>query len=193
MDAWFIICKGSAVSTLATRALVCTPGKPYLVTLIAALIAGGLYGDIGIKVVYNNILVDIFRVPPMDIRRGKIIYALLVPLWWIIAFIIGAALPDYFGFVSVMSASMLLNLSYTLPPLFVLGFDIQKNSIRAGEGEGFNLITGEVIRNGSATQRWIHGLFSGGWLQVAINIMAHYLLFGFLVHVWTWNMGGGCW
>ncbi|KAJ5548552.1 hypothetical protein N7513_005786 [Penicillium frequentans] len=140
-----------------------------MVTLIAALIAGGLYGNIGIKVVYNNILVDIFRVPPMESRRGKIIYAALVPLWWIIAFIIGAAVPDYFGFVSVISASMLLNLSYTLPPIFALGFDIQKNAGLV-EGEGFDPVTGQVTRSGTATQRWIRGFFAGGWFQVSINI-----------------------
>ncbi|KAJ5116599.1 Amino acid transporter transmembrane [Penicillium angulare] len=141
-----------------------------MVTLIAALIAGGLYGNIGIKVVYNNILVDIFKVPPMDTHRGKLIYALLVPMWWIIAFVIGAAIPDYFGFVSVMSASMLLNLSYTLPPLFALGFDIQKNSIRAEDGDGFDPRTGHVSSSGSVTQRWVRGFFAGGTFQVAINI-----------------------
>ncbi|KAJ5930837.1 hypothetical protein N7466_006330 [Penicillium verhagenii] len=141
-----------------------------MVTLIAALIAGGLYGNIGIKVVYNNILVDIFSVPPMESRRGKIIYAMLVPLWWIIAFIIGAAIPDYFGFVSVMSASMLLNLSYTLPPMFALGFDIQKNSALLDQGDGFDPVTGRVKRTGTATQRWIRGFFAGGLFQVCINI-----------------------
>ena len=34
-----------------------------MITLIAALISAGLYGNIGIKVLYNNILVDIFSVP----------------------------------------------------------------------------------------------------------------------------------
>ena len=141
-----------------------------MVTLIAALIAGGLYGNIGIKVVYNNILVDIFKVPPMESHRGKIIYAGLVPLWWIIAFVIGAAIPDYFGFVSVMSASMLLNLSYTLPPLFALGFDIQKNSILVEDGDGFDPNTGAVSRNGSTMQRWTRGFFAGGTLQIATNV-----------------------
>ncbi|KAJ6115202.1 Amino acid transporter transmembrane [Penicillium sp. IBT 16267x] len=141
-----------------------------MVTLIAALIAGGLYGNIGIKVVYNNILVDILMVPPMESRRGKIIYAILVPLWWIIAFIIAAAVPDYFGFVSVMAASMLLNLCYTLPPLFALGFDIQKNAAIVEAGDGFDPVTGQVSRSGTTTQRWIRGFLAGGWFQVSINI-----------------------
>lgn len=60
-----------------------------MITLITALIAGGLYGNIGVKCFYNNILLDLFDAPPIDTRRGKIIYASLVPIWWAIGFIIG--------------------------------------------------------------------------------------------------------
>lgn len=62
-----------------------------MISLIAALIAGGLYGNIGIKVFYNNILLDWFGAPPIDTRRGKLIYASLVPIWWTVGFIIGRA------------------------------------------------------------------------------------------------------
>ena len=141
-----------------------------MISLIAALIAAGLYGNIGIKVVYNNILMDLFNAPPLITRRGKIFYAIIVPIWWSIAFIIAAAIPDYFGFVSVISASTLLNLTYSLPPLIAVGYDIQKNAHREGEGEGFNPITGEVTRHGTTVQRWMRGFLSGGPLQVAKNI-----------------------
>ncbi|KAJ5185611.1 Amino acid transporter transmembrane [Penicillium cf. griseofulvum] len=141
-----------------------------MVSLLSALICAGLYGNIGVKIVYNNILMDIFGLPPLNTRVGKIVYASLVPVWWTIAFIIAAAVPDYFGFVSIISASMLLNLTYTIPPLFALAFDIQKNAIRTEVGEGFNPITGEVIRTETTTARWVRGFFSGGPLQVAINI-----------------------
>jgi hypothetical protein len=141
-----------------------------MISLISALIAAGLYGNIGVKVVYNNVFMDLFRAPPLTTRLGKTIYACLVPVFWIIAFIIAAAIPDYFGFVSVMSASMLLNLTYTLPPLFALGFDIQKNAIRAEDGEGFDPNTGRVARHESTVQRWVRGFWSGGSFQVGINI-----------------------
>ena len=139
-----------------------------MISLIAALIAAGLYGNIGIKVFYNNILMDLFSAPPLVTRRGKIFYAAIVPIWWIIAFVIAAAIPDYFGFVSVISASMLLNLTYTFPPLFALGYDIQNNAHR--EGEGFNPITGHVTRHGSVVQRWMRGFLSGGPVRVAQNV-----------------------
>jgi len=141
-----------------------------MITLIAALISAGLYGNIGIKVLYNNILIDIFNVPPLSTRTGKILYAAIVPIWWAVAFVIAAAIPDYFGFVSVMAASTLLNLTYTLPPVFALGFDIQKNAIRFDDGEGFDAATGQVLRTESTVRRWVRGFFSGGWFQVSINI-----------------------
>ncbi|CRG83329.1 hypothetical protein PISL3812_00680 [Talaromyces islandicus] len=141
-----------------------------MISLISALIAAGLYGNIGVKVVYNNVFMDLFRAPPLTTKLGKVIYAILVPIFWVIAFIIAAAIPDYFGFVSVMSASMLLNMTYTLPPLFALGFDIQKNAVRIEDGEGFDPNTGRVIRQESTVQRWVRGFWSGGAFQVAINI-----------------------
>lgn len=141
-----------------------------MISLIAALIAAGLYGNIGIKVLYNNILVDIFNCPPLITARGKIIYAAIVPIWWIIAFVIAAAIPDYFGFISIISASCLLNLTYTLPPFFALGFDIQKNAIRTHEGHGFDPVTGVTYRNETTVRRWMRGFVSGGPWQVAKNV-----------------------
>lgn len=141
-----------------------------MVSLLAALISGGLYGNIGIKVFYNNILLDIFKAPPLTTTRGKFIYAALVPLWWIVAFVIAAAIPDFFGFVSVVAASMLLNLTYAFPPLFALCYDIQKNALHESDGEGFNPVTGRVSRIDTASRRWIRGFMAGGPFQVAINI-----------------------
>lgn len=141
-----------------------------MVSLLSALIAGGLYGNIGIKVVYNNVFIDIFKAPPLTTQRGKIFYAILVPMWWIIAFIIAVAIPDYFGFVSVIAASMLLNLTYAFPPLFALSFDIQKNCIRTENGEGFDPATGRVMRSKGKVKRWIRGFFARGSFQVAVNI-----------------------
>ena len=141
-----------------------------MISLVAALIAAGLYGNIGIKVFYNNILIDIFSAPPLTTTRGKIIYASIVPIWWSIAFIIAAAIPDYFGFVSIIAASMLLNLTYTFPPFFALGFDIQRHAVRGDLGEGFDPVTGKVMRSETRVQRLIRGYFSGGPFQVGINI-----------------------
>ena len=138
-----------------------------IISLIAALIAAGLYGNIGIKVLYNNVLIDIFNAPSLVTRRGKFLYACIVPIWWTIAFIIAASIPDYFGFVAIIASSMLLNLTYTLPPFFALGYDIQKNAM---QGAGFDPLTGQTLRTESTTKRMIRGFCSGGMLQVAKNV-----------------------
>jgi hypothetical protein len=65
---------------------------------------------------------------------------------------------------------MLLNLTYTFPPLFALGYDIQKNAIRHAQNEGFDPATGQITREQSVVRRWVRGFFSGGPLQVALNI-----------------------
>jgi hypothetical protein len=145
-------------------------------TLVAGLIAAALYGNIGIKVFYNNVCCDIFNAPLITSRSGKIFYAAIVPIWWSVAFLIAAAIPAYAYFVGVISASCLLNLTYTIPPFLALGFDMQKYAIREGEGEGFNPATGQVIRHGSNFQRWRRGFFTGGPIKVAQNIW-HVLYF----------------
>jgi len=146
------------------------------ITLIAGLIAAGLYGNIGIKVFYNNILVELLDLPLISSKPGKLFYAALVPVWWSTAFIIAAAIPDYFGFISIMSASMLLNLTYTIPPFIALGYDMQRNAIRAEDGEGFDPVSGQVTRHGTTVQRYMRGFLSGGPIRVAQNVW-HVLYF----------------
>ena len=113
---------------------------------------------------------DLFNAPLLTEKPGKLFYAALVPVWWTTAFIIAAAIPDYFGFVSVISASTLLNLTYTIPPFVALALDVQKNAIRPDLGEGFDPATGRVTRHGTAMERYRRGFLAGGTLQIAQNV-----------------------
>ena len=114
---------------------------------------------------------DLFNAPPLTTKRGKILWAMIVPVWWSIAFIIAAAIPDYFGFVSVVSAATLLELTYAFPPMLALGYDIRLNVMKATVGEhGFDPVTGVVTRKLSGAKYWIKGFMSGGPFRVAINV-----------------------
>ena len=117
---------------------------------------------------------EIFNAPPLITKSGKILWAVIVPIWWTTAFIIAAAIPDYLGFVSVIAASTLMNLTYSVPPLLAIGYDCQKNAIR--EGEGFDPSTGIVVRTETTVQRWKRGFCSGGPFRVAVNVW-HVLYF----------------
>ncbi|KAI3317795.1 transmembrane amino acid transporter protein-domain-containing protein [Xylariaceae sp. AK1471] len=140
-------------------------------TLLSGLIAAALYGNIGIKVFYNNVLVDIFKAPLITSKRGKLFYAGIVPIWWSIAFVIAAAIPAYIYFVSIISASTLLNLSYTIPPWIALGYDIKKHTMGT-----FDPAVGRNSRGLTGLNRYIRGFWSGGILQISINIW-HVLYF----------------
>lgn len=155
-----------------------------MLALISGLIAAGLYGNIGIKVLYNNVLADLFSAPPLNTRGGRLIWAILVPIWWSIAYIIAAAIPDYFGFVSVISAGILLHFTYTFPPLLALAYDIKLQSVRAlagGAEEAFDPQTGVTRRAWHGVSRYVRGFLSGGVLQVTLNILHVLYALGALV------------
>ncbi|KAI1436017.1 transmembrane amino acid transporter protein-domain-containing protein [Xylaria sp. CBS 124048] len=140
-------------------------------SLLSGWIAAALYGNIGIKVFYNNVLVDVFRAPLITSKGGKIFYAAMVPVWWSVAFVIAAAIPAYVYFVSIISAAALLNLSYTIPSWLALGYDIRRQTMGT-----FDPSVGRTSRGLTGINRYIRGFWSGGALQVAIN-MWHVIYF----------------
>lgn len=137
--------------------------------IVSALIAAGLYGNIGVKVLYNNIAVELFKAPPLTQRGGKIAWAFFIPVYWAIAYIIAAAIPDFAGFVSVVSASCILQFTYTFPPILHLAYAIQKGAMR--EGEGFDPATGQITRHDSGPKRWARGFCSGMWYLNCWNVI----------------------
>lgn len=46
-------------------------------SFISALIAALLYGNIGIKVFYSAVLRDVFRLPPLNHKYGKLLWVAL--------------------------------------------------------------------------------------------------------------------
>lgn len=146
-----------------------------MMAVIAGLVAAGLYSNIGIKVLYNNILMDLFKAPPLTTRGGKICFAILVPIYWVTAFVIAAAIPDYFGFVSIIAAFCVVQFSYSFPPILFLGYLMQKSAIRAGMNEGFDPATGETKRLDKGIKRWVRGFYADKWY----------------VNVWHVILGGG--
>jgi hypothetical protein len=47
------------------------------VSFISALIAALLYGNIGIKIFYSAVMRDVFKLPPLESKRGKILWVAL--------------------------------------------------------------------------------------------------------------------
>ncbi|KAM0143605.1 hypothetical protein ACHAO1_000706 [Botrytis cinerea] len=126
-----------------------------VIALMSALIAAGLYGNIGIKVLYNNILMDFFGAPPLNSHRGKLLWMSIVPVYWSIAYIVSAAIPNFFGLSSLVAALCILQFTYTFPPILYLGYCIRVDAIL--DTEGFNPATGQVTLADTGFKRILRG------------------------------------
>ncbi|KIW01199.1 hypothetical protein, variant [Verruconis gallopava] len=140
--------------------------------MVSALIAAALYGNVGLKVIYNSIGVQIFNAPPLYTKRGKWIWAGIVPIYWSIAYVIGGAIPAFSGFVALVSAVCAMQFTYSFPPLLHIGYMVQKNAMKPGEG--FDPATGQVKRSDSGLKRIVRGFFAKHWYINVLNLL--YLL-----------------
>jgi hypothetical protein len=123
--------------------------------LITGLIAAALYGNIGVKVIYSNILIEFFNFPPLSSRVGKYLWVALIPIYWAIAFVLAAAIPNFSYLSSLIAAICILQFTYTFPPILMVGCQIQYHAIQ--EGEGFDPATGVTTRRDEGWKRWLRG------------------------------------
>ena len=125
------------------------------IELVTSLIAALLYGNIGIKVIYNNILIDIFGLPTLITKKGKLLWVAVVPVYWATAFVIAAAIPQVGNISGLIAAACILQFTYTFPPFFMIGYHVKRDAIV--EGEGFDPATGNVTRHDGGMKRWVRG------------------------------------
>lgn len=121
--------------------------------ICSGLIAAALYGNIGIKVLYRNLFQEFLHTPSLESPRGKLIFGLIVPIYWSIAFIVAAAIPDFFGLTNMIAAVCTLQFTYSFPPILAFGYLIQKNAMQ--EGEGFDPATGVVTLHDHGLKRHV--------------------------------------
>lgn len=112
-----------------------------LLNIISNLIAAVLYSNIGLKVVYIEVFHELLGFPDLTTKMGKIWWAALIPVYWVIAFIIGAAVPQFSYIVGLLGALFILSFTYTFPSWLAIGYWIKKDAIVEGE-EVFDPVTG---------------------------------------------------
>jgi hypothetical protein len=129
-----------------------------MVSLLSGLIAGVLYGNIGIKVIYQNIGQDLFGLPELATKKGKMIWIALVPIYWSVAFIIASAVPAFTSISSMVAAVCIMQFTYTFPAILYLGMQIQADAMHPDEV--FDPVTGTVNRidTWKSLSRWKRGL-----------------------------------
>lgn len=102
-----------------------------------------------------------FSAPQLTTKTGKRIWAVTVPLFWSLAFILSAAIPDFFGLTSLTAALFFVQFTYTFPAALGLGYLVQKEAMR-GETP-FDPYTCEVQRQDSGIKRIVRGYFGRYW------------------------------
>ncbi|KAH8900608.1 transmembrane amino acid transporter [Thozetella sp. PMI_491] len=126
-----------------------------IINLITGLIAAALYGNIGMKVLYIELLQELFNFPPLTVRRGKILWAFFIPIYWVIAFIVGAAIPQFSYISGFIGALFILSFTYTLPALLAIGYWVQKDAMT--EEERFDPVAKTYNYVDSGIKRHIRG------------------------------------
>lgn len=90
--------------------------------LITGLIAAVLYGNVGMKVAYVEVFEKLMGFPPLYTTAGKFWWAGLIPLYWVVGFIVAAAIPQFSYISGLVGAIFILSFTYTFPAWLALGY-----------------------------------------------------------------------
>src|SRR3984957_9163963 len=118
------------------------------------------------KTVYIEVFQEVFHFPEITTKKGRWMWYGLGPLYWIIAFIVAAAVPNINGISGLVGALLILNFTYTFPAILYIGYRCQVDA--ALPGEGFDPATGITTRHDSGLKRWIRG-YSKNWHVNILN------------------------
>ncbi|KAL0070445.1 hypothetical protein AAF712_002276 [Marasmius tenuissimus] len=145
-----------------------------VISVITGIIAAGLYGNIGIKLAYYQIVEGWLHGPPFMSRRGRFVWPLVVILYWALAFIVASAIPQVQTIAGLIAAICIMQFTYTFPPLLWLGYQIRihaegHNSTEASNGSDSSLTDpGDSYLSWS---RWRRGFLGGKWYYNLFNLV----------------------
>ncbi|KAH7910080.1 transmembrane amino acid transporter protein-domain-containing protein [Hygrophoropsis aurantiaca] len=128
------------------------------ISLTAGLIAAALYGNIGIKVIYNYIFTELFNAPPLTSPRGKWLFGGTVIVYWSLAFVIGSAIPQFSNITALVGAACIFQFSYTFPPFMMLGYCMQVDAIEGDSKYDDNNPRGARTDTWKTWARWKRAL-----------------------------------
>ncbi|KZT01290.1 uncharacterized protein LAESUDRAFT_731380 [Laetiporus sulphureus 93-53] len=145
-----------------------------VMALITGIIAAGLYGNIGIKVAYYSIVEDMFNGPSLMSKKGQFIWTAMVLLYWALAFIVGAAIPQVQTISGLVAAVCIMQFTYTFPPLLIFGYYVLLDG-RTPEGK----------------INWKKAIWTGGWKMRLFKIFNFFLFLASLTMAALGMYGSG--
>jgi len=93
--------------------------------LVSAIIAGGLYGNIGLKIFYVSIVERYLKGPSLLSTRGRICWSAIVVVFWWVGFVIGAAIPQVQTLSGMVGAATNMQFTYSFPTGFTFLYLVQ--------------------------------------------------------------------
>ncbi|OTB16827.1 hypothetical protein K445DRAFT_311273 [Daldinia sp. EC12] len=98
------------------------------INLVSSLITCGLYANIGVKIAYIELFEPLLHLPPLTSPAGKVWWACLVPLYWSLGFIVGAAIPQLASISGLIAAIFSGGFTYILPALVAIVFWVRMDA-----------------------------------------------------------------
>jgi hypothetical protein len=135
-----------------------------IISLVSSVIAGGLYGNIGLKVMYVNLVEDTFNGPRLLSIRGRILWSVMVVGFWALGFIIAAAIPQVQTLSSMIAAVANVQFTYSFPTGFTFIYLVRLHGETGADVYARDGLSAHAD-TWASWNRWKRGLFSGGvWM-----------------------------
>ncbi|ETS85839.1 hypothetical protein PFICI_03864 [Pestalotiopsis fici W106-1] len=119
------IVQGKPTSILMSRRKIAANA----VAVMSSLIIAVLYANIGVKIIYVEVLHKLLGFPALRSQRGRWFWAGSIALYWTFVFLIAAFAPSFSYIISFLGAWIML--SYAFPALMALAYWMQKDIITA--------------------------------------------------------------
>lgn len=120
------------------------------------------------KTVYVEVFQEILHFPPITTSRGRWMWYILGPIYWILAFLLAAAIPNLNGIVGFIGGLLSLNFTYSFPGLAFLGWSIHHHAVLPEES--FNPHTGETHYVDQGMPRWWRGFWKGWMINIPCTL-----------------------
>ncbi|KAL9080037.1 MAG: hypothetical protein Q9157_001121 [Trypethelium eluteriae] len=127
-----------------------------VLSLISTIIAGGLYGNIGLKIFYVNVIERFLKGPPLLTGRGRLCWSVTVAVFWWVGFVIGAAIPQVQTLSGMVGAVTNMQFTYAFPTGFTFLYLVQLDA--ASADEPYRPSSAKRKDSWSSWNRWKRGL-----------------------------------
>ena len=118
-----------------------------IITVLTLMISGSLYMNVGMKVFYANIGMDLFNFAPLHTRKGQINWICVSFAFWWSAFVLAEVIPQFSAFTGLVSSLVMIQFSFTLPPLLHIMHEFKEDNKVADGTDSTNTLRTHLFRN----------------------------------------------